>query len=196
MADLLGDAVLNGDLAQLRETLATGVDVDARLSHGCTALHYAAYNGRTACIEFLIGAGASVRSVDDRGCTALQIATSQGTAACVRALIAAGAEVNRASLRGGTPFSRALFRGNRCILKVLLRAGAAVHTGSRNLYYAQSIKTLYLVDTILAAGGWPQYVHRRRATSASVVKKAITRNALPDAINLEIATFLEPPGGY
>ena len=195
MAEALRDAVLNSDLAQLRETLATGVDVDARLSQGCTALHYAAYLGRTACIEFLIDAGASVRSVDDQGCTALIIATTQGTAACVRALITAGADVNCASPTGRTPFSHALHRGHRCILKVLLRAGADLHTASVERWPHIS-SAWALVDTIRVAGGWPQYVHRRRETFASVVKKAVTRDALPDAINLEIATFMEPPGGY
>ena len=32
-------------------------------------------------------------------------------------------------------------------------------------------------------------------TNANVIKKA-TWNKLPEAINLEIAAFIEPPGGY
>ena len=43
---------------------------------------------------------------------------------------------------------------------------------------------------------WPEYVHRRRAIFASVIQKAITGDALPEMIDLEIATFVEPPGGY
>ena len=52
-----------------------------------------------------------------------------------------------------------------------------------------------LVNAIRKVGGWPRYVTRRRATFSSVVKKA-TWNKLPEAINLEIAAFIEPPGGY
>ena len=128
--------------------------------------------------------------------TALHFASHAGNVACVRALIAAGADVNRARRRNEcTPFSRALYNGYRRVLKILLHAGADVHTG-----YAdrtdRSIDAWALVDAIRKVGDWPNYVRRRRATVASVVKKAITRNFLPDAINLEIAAFIEPPGGY
>ena len=194
MAEALRDAVLNSDLAQLRETLATGVDVDARLSQGCTALHYAAYLGRTACIEFLIDAGALVRSVDDQGCTALIIATTQGTAACVRALITAGADVNCASPTGRTPFSHALHRGHRCILKVLLRAGAAVDS-RRISRCIRNVDAWATVDAIRRANGWATYADRHRANAARIVFKA-TRGVLPHVINVEIAAFATPLGGY
>ena len=100
-----------------------------------------------------------------------------------------------------TPFTCALDDGHRRILKILLRAGADVRIqgavwdigGNPVRCNKDSWK---LVDAIRKVGGWPQYVQRRRATFASVVKKAITHNALPDAINLEIAAFIEPPGGY
>ena len=103
--------------------------------------------------------------------------------------------MNRATPCGFTPFSRALLDGRRRVLKILLRAGADVHTGYVP-HYAWNTESWALVDAIRKAGGWPHYVHRRREIFASVVKKAITHDALPDAINLEIATFVEPPGGY
>ena len=182
--------------------------MDARDSTGCTALHLAAENGHLACLEALLAAGASVHSVEECGRTALSFAVKhpdycdEGHIACVRALIAAGADVNHANDCGMTPFSFALDYGHRCILKILLRAGADVHThdvprtNADDNYNHDNTDAWKLVDAIQKVGGWPQYVHRRHATFASVVKKAITHNALPDAINLEIATFIEPPGGY
>ena len=103
--------------------------------------------------------------------------------------------MNRADHFGRTPFSRALCSGERRVLKILLRAGADVHTEgvSRDDDKEESWK---IVDAIRKVGDWPEYVRRRRATVASVIKKTITRKALPDAINLEIAAFIEPPGGY
>ena len=100
---------------------------------------------------------------------------------------------------GDTPFSSALYalyRGGRCrrVLKILLRAGANVHIGNARRCDGNADSWL-LVDAIQKVGGWPQYVHRRRATFASVVKM-VTWNKLPDAVNLEIAAFIEPPGGY
>ena len=59
------------------------------------------------------------------------------------------------------------------------------------------IISLRIILTLTAGApccGWPQYVHRRRETFASVVTK-VTHGALPDAINSVIATFVEFPGG-
>ena len=202
MGEALREAARVGDLAQLRAVLATGLDVDARDSRDHTALHSAAFNGHTACLDALLAAGASVHSVTPDGWTSLIFASMYGHEACVRVLIAAGADVNHVNDCGMTPFSFALFWGHRCILKILLRAGADVNThdvprtNADDNYNHDNTDAWELVDAIQKVGGWPQYVHRRRATAASIVKKAVTRDALPDAINLEIATFMEPPGGY
>ena len=97
-----------------------------------------------------------------------------------------------------------LFRGHRRVLKIPLRAGAGLHTGDADRHddtwipggLPPNTDAWALVDAIRKVGGWPHDVRRRRATVARVVKKATTRTALPDAINLEIASFVEPPGGY
>ena len=191
-------AVYLGDPARVRAILATGVDVDMQTdSGGDTALQFAADEGQTACLEALLAAGASMNPAVVF-LSPPHKASSNGHAACVRALIAAGADVNLGlSVNDSTPFSYALFQGHRRVLKILLRAGAVVDAEdiglSRGLI--DNADACELVDAIQKVGGWPQYVHRRRATCASVVKKA-TWNKLPEAINLEIAAFIEPPGGY
>lgn len=189
----LHHAANQGDLARLRALLAAGVDLEAR-GAGWTALHNAAIFGRTKCLEALLAAGASVHSFDDHsGLTPLHFASWNGHAVCVRALIAAGADVNcECGHFGHTPFSLALEYRRRRILKILLRAGADLHTDLERC----NNDAWKLVDAIRKVGNWPEYVRRRRETVASVVKKAITHNFLPDAINLEIAGFVEPPGGY
>ena len=49
----------------------------------------------------------------------------------------------------------------------------------------------------LSARSRPNYVRHRRAISASVIEKATTGNLLPeDTTKVEIAAFLEPPGGF
>ena len=196
----LCDAARKGDLARLRAILATGVDVNVRDSRGWTALENAAYYGRTACLEALLAAGALAHHPESlywgalaRHPESLFCSSLRGHEACVRALTAAGTDVNRANRNGRTYFSCFLEFGYRRSLKILLRAGADVHTGDAK---RRNNDAWNLVDAIRKVGGWPQYVTRRRATVASVVKKAVTHDALPDAINLEIATFVEPPGGY
>ena len=195
MVDALHNAARNGDLARLRAALATGVDVDAPESGSSwPALHCAASYGRLACLEALLAAGASVHSVTRIGWLALDYASVRGHVACVRALIAAGSDVNHANRYGNTPFTHALHSGHRRVLKILLRAGADVHT--RNVTRRERNAAAWaLVDEIREVGGWPNYVARHPpATFARVVEKATKLEI--DAINLEIATFLEPPGGF
>ena len=140
-------------------------------------------------------------------------ASNAGDAVRVRSLIAAGADVNCQDDEGNTPFSAALqtydpfavipkaaprpsIRDRRRVLKILLRAGANVHTGSVQRR-TETSGAWALVDAIREAGGWANYVARYQPTAfASVVKKAITHGLLPHGVNLEIASFMVPPGGY
>ena len=190
----LFEAARKGDLARLRDVLAAGVDVEA-WHDGWTTMHWAADCGQTACLEALLAAGASVHSVTAVGSTPLMFASWSGHAACVRALIAAGSDVNRADQYGRMPFYYALRRGRGRALKILLRAGADMHTENVDRHNINT-DAWDLVDAIRKVGDWPEYVRCRRATVASVIQKAITHDALPEALNLEIAAFVEPPGGY
>ena len=193
------DAAQSGDLAQVRAVLATGVDVDSLTSYGETALHYAACQGHTACLTALLAAGASVHLVGKHGSTPLSLASTNRDAACVRAVIAAGADVNYVDRYGDAAFTLALRRGHRRVLKVLLRTGADVHTGGvprRNKHKNNNNTAAWaLVDEIRAAGGWQNYVTLRRAALVRAISDAV-RGKFPEVINLEIATYVEPPGGY
>ena len=115
--------------------------------------------------------------------------------ACVRALIAAGSDVNRASRHGWTPFSRALHYGHSRVLKILLRAGADDVNTQVADRREDNADSWALVDEIRAAGGWQNYVTLRRAALVRAISDAV-RGKFPDVINLEIATYVEPPGGY
>ena len=113
--------------------------------------------------------------------------------ACVRALIAAGSDVNHANRSGWTPFSCAISNGHRRVLKILLRAGADVHT--RNVTRRERNAAAWaLVDEIRAAGGWQNYVTRRRAALVRAISDAF-RGKFPEVIYAEIAPYMEAPGG-
>ena len=196
----LHDAVRKGRLARVRALLATpGVDVNSQLVRGWTALHLAAIHGHTACLEALLGAGASVHSISTEfagrvGWIPLHWASLKGREACVRALIAAGADVNLActtntNYDNDTPFTQALKTGHTRVLKILLRAGAEFRRGDARR--DDNNKTAWaLVDAISRLGGWPNYVRRRRgALGLWVMRK------LPEVIHIEIAPFMEFPGG-
>lgn len=193
----LCSAALQGDLARLRALLATpGVDVNSQLVRGWTALHLAAIHGHTACLEALLGAGASANSVGGRvGWTPLHLASHKGREACVRALIAAGADVNLActtntNYDNDTPFTQALKNGHTRVLKVLLRAGAEIRRGNAISGFDGNKTAWALVDAIRRLGGWPNYVRRRRGALGLWVMRR-----LPEVTHIEIAAFIELPGG-
>ena len=188
-------AVGDSDVEGLRALLAAaGVDADARDAAGYTALHHAALHGRRACLEALLAAGASSDSVNVSSFTPLHFASIHGDVACVRALVAAGADVSRADGYGFTAFSNALRVGCRSVLKVLLRAGAAVDS-RRISRCIRNVDAWATVDAIRRANGWATYAGRHRANAARIVFKA-TRGVLPHVINVEIAAFATPLGGY
>ena len=106
--------------------------------------------------------------------------------------------MHRGDKCGWTPFSWcfscALYDGHCRVLKILLRAGADVRTEIVPRF-DHNTDAWALVDAIREDGGWANYVARHPpATFASVVEK-VTKLEI-DAINLEIATFLVPPGGF
>ena len=195
-------AAQDGDLTRLRALLAKGVHVDARESGrrmNRTALHYAAMNGHTACLGALLAAGASADSVDDAGMTALHDASVNDRVACVRALLATGVNVDaREYFDLYTALACALEKGHRRVLKILLRAGATMRltTGlSRVERTDRNTSAWAIFDAIRAAGGWGNYVTRRRTILVRAISDATGRR-FPDVINMEIISFAEPPGGY
>ena len=113
--------------------------------------------------------------------------------ACVRVLISAGSDVNRANVAGWTPFTSALDNGHRRVLRILLRAGADVNS-QKGRRREENASAWALVEEIRAAGGWQNYVTRRRAALIRAISNAF-RGKFPDVIYAEIAPYMEAPGG-
>ena len=185
----LRNAARDDDLTRLSALLVTGVDVDAREHlNGMNALLIAAWNGGTACLRALLAAGASVHSADEFGRQALHYASHHGCVTCIRALIAAGADVNK-RYNNSTPFTLAFDHGHHHVLKILLRAGANIRRTETVPRTIGNRSAWAIVDAIRAAGGWENYVTRRRAALVRVFSGKV-----PAVISAHIVSF-EPPGG-
>lgn len=108
-ADRLIDAVYRDDADAVRRAVASGIDVDGRLSDtgGYTALHIAAHLHSRGIVEMLLAAGADVHAADEHGNTPLHYATypevdvDRRDEQVAAVLLAAGADPD--SARGRDP---------------------------------------------------------------------------------------------
>src|SRR6266853_1979671 len=95
------DAIRRGDVQHVRDLLDRGREVDARDSHGQTALMLAAHAGHRGVVEALIAHGADLNTTAKYGLSALMLALVAGHADVARLLADAGTDLG---LRGtGAP---------------------------------------------------------------------------------------------
>ena len=94
-------AIKRGDVRHVRDLLDRGRDLDARDSHGQTALMLAAHAGHRGVVEALIAHGADLNTTAKYGLSALMLALVAGHADVARLLADAGTDLG---LRGtGAP---------------------------------------------------------------------------------------------
>jgi uncharacterized protein len=124
----LAEAAKQEDKAAVRSLLAAKADVNATLSDGTTALHWAAETDDAETVELLLHAGANPKAQDRYGLTPLYFAASNGNAAIIRKLLQAGADANAPGAGGETILMAAVRAGNLDAVKALLQNNASVKT--------------------------------------------------------------------
>lgn len=122
----LVEAISKGDHQALRAQLRAGVNVNAPLGDGSTALHWAAERGDQVAVDLLLQAGASAKATSRYGVAPLSIAALNGHAGMLTSLITAGADPNSALPEGETVLMTAARTGNVDAVRVLLAHGARV----------------------------------------------------------------------
>jgi ankyrin repeat protein len=181
-----------GDERAIDALLSAGADVDARDSHGATALIVAAKYGHTKSLQRLCAAGAGVEQVDERGRSALLWLACRGDFAdAAGVLIKAGANVNRGDENNGTPLTSAAFLGWTRLVDVLLAAGADPNLadgvpGLTPLMMAAERGHVAIVRQLLHAGadanqreprGWTALMYASREGHVPVVQLLIEYGA-------------------
>jgi len=124
-AKLLGEAIVKGHEDMVEMLLSNGVDVNAYLPSGSTALDVAALKGQDAIVKLLTAKGAAVNSRNKFGTMPLYDAALSGHLTTVAILLAQGAEINAQETQSGTTalYAAASF-GYEDVAVLLLEKGA------------------------------------------------------------------------
>ena len=69
-------AAQSGDLAEVKQLVASGISVNKVNSQGATPLHWAAFKGHVDVAKYLISKGADVNALTNKGSTPLRLATT------------------------------------------------------------------------------------------------------------------------
>lgn len=161
MSTELFNAVLAGDLANVRSLLQSGADSNSCNDEGETALMLAAGLGKLEIVNALIESGANIHATDARGWTALMKAIynhdlDRGFPEIISALISAGADIETRIAYGTRPLMLAAGYGQAGVIDVLLAAGVdirAENEGGRTARkmaedkdYVEVINQLYQAD--------------------------------------------------
>ncbi|NDH10052.1 MAG: ankyrin repeat domain-containing protein, partial [Gammaproteobacteria bacterium] len=122
-------------VAVVRDLLASGADVNAKNSHGITALMFAARVEHVAVVRDLLASGADVNAKDSHGSTALMHAASAEHVEVVRLLIEKGANVNAQTAHGWTALMYAAMFGHvdfTEVIRELLEQSADVNLQNKD----------------------------------------------------------------
>jgi ankyrin repeat protein len=140
------------NIETVKQAIADGADVNAKMQSGHTPLQRVAFYDRKEVAELLIDAGANVNAKDEFGFTALDRAVQLkrfetanllrkqggkhgkihsaaygGDAKGVKEFLAAGADVNAKDKYGRTPLHYATFGGRKEVAALLIDKGAVVN---------------------------------------------------------------------
>ena len=150
-------AAHRGDGAALLGLLAAGADIDARDSHGRTALHVATFARRPDLVRALARAGAALGLLENDRYDAVTIAAVADDEATLQALLAAGASARLITSRyDGTALIAAAHLGHDGVVRQLIAAGAP-------LDHVNNLHWTALIESIVLGQGGPRHVATLKA---------------------------------
>ena len=120
----LHDAVIGGDIEEVKTMLSSGADINQKNRMGGTPLHTAIMNRQKAIAQLLIAGGADVNAKTNGGQTPLSEAVKSGDKELVEQLIAKKADVNAITGPGENALLLAKKSGNAEITDLLVKNGA------------------------------------------------------------------------
>jgi len=149
------DAVRKGsketvNIEPVKQAIAAGADLDAKMQGGYTPLHLAAIYDHKEIAEILIAEGADVNAKNKRDMTPLHQAARSGRKEIAELLIAKGADVNAKDENSLTPLDQAIQRKKTETANLLRK-----HGGKRGAVYSIHVAAKGDIEAVkqhLAAG--------------------------------------------
>ncbi|HJU55956.1 MAG TPA: ankyrin repeat domain-containing protein [Pyrinomonadaceae bacterium] len=169
-------AVWEGNLREVKNLLAQGVDVNAvDEGAGNTALATAVSNGQLEFVQTLLAARADPNVRNQGGRTALMNLDGDASLEIVRALLAAWADVNIEDVDENTALHSAAPTAKSEVLRALLDAGASVNAvnnlGQTALMEAAAYGNVENVKALLLAGADPHLKNKGGQTALSFAQE-------------------------
>ena len=205
--ELLLEACKAGDVKKLREAIAAGADVDARLTWEysyksrtplCAVVSATeverdlAEESRTACVRALLDAGASASAAvvlyDDEerpSYTAMHDAAYSGLDTICRLLLDAGAALNTRDFDDTTPLQYAAGNGHHRTAVLLLSRGAVAEEGKYDQFLQFSPGYLSRIER---AGSFANYQKQQRAKLMAMLAPKMS-HLLPPELVSHVITF-------
>jgi len=121
---MLQDAALTGDLAEVRRNLSDGADINAKDNIGCSPIMRAVSAGHIEVVKLLLSRGANVNTYSESGITPLITAVVAGNMEMVSVLIEKGANINARAGDGSSPLRIAVSRKQDEVAGLLISLGA------------------------------------------------------------------------
>lgn len=184
----------HGDLATVRELLASGADPDKTGADGWSPLHSALRFGHGEIAAMLLDRGASIKAANPDGWTPLMIALRYEQEALATRMIKSGAEIDHKSNDGWTPLMLAVRNNQPSNARLLLEGGAPVDdrtkSGTTALMLAAGFAGDDVVATLIERGadvrardgdGWTILMwalrYQKRAAARRLVERGVDIHA-------------------
>jgi cytohesin len=153
----LHEAAARGHLDSVRLLVVAGADIDAKDSHGLTALEEALQQRHTPVVDYLMGKGAKFAGGDPKAILKqMEDAVMKGQADVVKLLIDRGVDPDSHTPSGSTLIHDAGLKGHVAVAEVLLAAGASPNalnqTGATPLHDAALAGQLAMAQLLLSRG--------------------------------------------
>jgi ankyrin repeat protein len=139
-------AAQTGDVARITALAASGADLDARDSHGRTAVHVAAFARQRGAIQALAKAGGKLDLLENDRYDAVTIAAVANDEETLRLLLSLGASAKQVTSRyDGSALIAAAHLGHADVVRQLIAAGAPLDHVN-NLHWTATIESIVLGD--------------------------------------------------